>query len=48
VFYPPVGGAARLMARVDSCLGRYTTIGAAYLAVAATKPDQSGLNRDDN
>lgn len=48
VFYPPIGWAARLMAPVDSCLGRYTTIGAAYLAVAATKPDQSGLNRDDN
>ncbi|MBI2239458.1 MAG: methyltransferase domain-containing protein [Magnetospirillum gryphiswaldense] len=48
VFYPPVGWAARLMARVDSCLGRYTTIGAAYLAVAATKPDPSGMDHDDH
>lgn len=39
VFYPPVDWAARLMAPVDSCLGRYITIGAAYLAAAATKPE---------
>lgn len=42
VFYPPFNWAARLMAPVDPCLGRYTTLGAAYLAVAATKPDPSG------
>ncbi|MBF0326760.1 MAG: class I SAM-dependent methyltransferase [Alphaproteobacteria bacterium] len=48
VFYPPVTWAARLMAPIDSCLGRYTTIGAAYLAAAATKPDPSGMDRDDH
>ncbi|MDO8606222.1 MAG: class I SAM-dependent methyltransferase [Phaeospirillum sp.] len=39
VFYPPVKWVARLMAPIDSGLGRYTTIGAAYLAAAATKPE---------
>lgn len=48
VFYPPLGWAARLMAPVDSSLGRYTTIGAAYLAVATTKPYPSGMDRDDH
>lgn len=48
VFYPPIGWAARLMAPIDSGIGRYTTIGAAYLAVDATKPDTSGMCRDDD
>lgn len=48
IFYPPFGWAARLMASIDPCLGRYTTIGAAYLAVAATKPYSSGMDRDDH
>lgn len=48
VFYPPVGWVARLMAPLDPSLGRCTTIGAAYLAAAATKPNPSGMNRDDH
>ena len=38
IFYPPVGWAARLMAPFDARLGRRTTIGAAFLALAATRP----------
>lgn len=38
VFYPPIGVAARLMAPVDGVLGRLTTIGAAFLAVAGRRP----------
>lgn len=38
VFYPPWVWAARLVAPVDSLIGRLTTIGAAYLAAAATNP----------
>ena len=38
VFYPPLAGAARLMAPVDSWLGALTTLGAAFIAVAAVKP----------
>lgn len=38
VYYPPWGVAARLFAPFDSWLGRSTTLGAAFIAVAATKP----------
>lgn len=39
-FYPPLGLCARLLAPVDSLLGRHTTLGAAFIALAATKsPD---------
>jgi 2-polyprenyl-3-methyl-5-hydroxy-6-metoxy-1,4-benzoquinol methylase len=38
VFYPPLAGAARLLARIDPWLGRRTTLGAAFIAVAAVKP----------
>lgn len=37
VFYPPVGAAARLAARLDPWLGRRTTVGAAFVAVAGGK-----------
>lgn len=36
VFYPPFGWAAKVMAPVDSWLGRWTTLGAAFLVVTAT------------
>jgi 2-polyprenyl-3-methyl-5-hydroxy-6-metoxy-1,4-benzoquinol methylase len=39
VFYPPVTALARLMAPIDSYLGRLTTIGAAFIAVSARKPN---------
>jgi len=37
VFFPPVGICARLMAPVDPWLGRHTTLGAAFIALAAAK-----------
>lgn len=39
VFYPPVTTLARLMAPIDPHLGRLTTIGAAFIAVSARKPN---------
>ncbi len=38
IFYPPVGRLARAMAPIDPWLGRRTTIGAAFIAFAATRP----------
>ncbi len=38
VFYPPCGAAARLFAAIDPWFGRRTTLGAAFIAVSATKP----------
>ena len=38
IFYPPIGWAARLMAPFDARLGRRATIGAAFIALAATRP----------
>ncbi len=38
IFYPPCGTAARLSRGIDSSLGRLTTFGAAFLALAAVKP----------
>ena len=38
VFYPPLAGAARLMAPLDPWLGALTTLGAAFIAVAAVNP----------
>jgi SAM-dependent methyltransferase len=37
-FYPPLGGAARLLERVDPLLGRATRLGAAFIAIAGRKP----------
>lgn len=40
VFYPPVGLCARVLAAIDPWLGRHTTMGAAFIALAAAKsPD---------
>jgi len=38
VFYPPFGWAAKVMAPIDPWLGRWTTLGAAFLVLGATKP----------
>lgn len=38
VFYPPFGWAAKVMAPIDPWLGRWTTRGAAFLVLGATKP----------
>lgn len=38
IFYPPVGLDARLLAGMDGRLGHHTTLGAAFIAVAGTKP----------
>jgi ubiquinone/menaquinone biosynthesis C-methylase UbiE len=35
VFYPPVGILARVLAPLDSSLGRVTTVGAAFIALSA-------------
>ncbi|WP_332255726.1 class I SAM-dependent methyltransferase [Thiosulfatihalobacter marinus] len=37
VFYPPFGWAAKVMAPIDPWFGRWTTLGAAFLVVSATK-----------
>jgi hypothetical protein len=37
VYYPPLGILARVLAPLDRWLGAMTTIGAAFIAVAATK-----------
>lgn len=39
VFYSPIGPAARIMAGIDGWLGRRATMGAAFIAVAATTPE---------
>ncbi|MEP1105760.1 MAG: methyltransferase domain-containing protein [Alphaproteobacteria bacterium] len=41
VFYPPCATAARLGRPMDARIGRCTTAGAAFLALAATKPCQT-------
>ena len=38
VFYPPAGLAASVLAPLDPLLGRVTTVGAAFVALAAEKP----------
>ncbi len=38
VFYPPAGLAASVLAPLDQLLGRVTTVGAAFVALAAEKP----------
>ncbi len=38
IFYPPCDTAARLLAGLDPCLGRVATLGAAFLAMQATRP----------
>ena len=40
VYYPPLGVLARVLAPLDPWLGRATTIGAAFVALSATSPDQ--------
>lgn len=37
VYYPPVGGLARVLSTIDPWLARWTTFGAAFTAVAGTK-----------
>jgi len=39
VYYPPVTALARLMAPIDPHLGRLTTVGAAFIAIGARKPN---------
>jgi ubiquinone/menaquinone biosynthesis C-methylase UbiE len=41
IFYPPCGIAARLFAAIDSWLGRRTSLGAAFIAIAAAKPAET-------
>ena len=46
VFYPPLGWAARALARADPWLGRRATCGAAFVAIAAAKPIATGKAAD--
>jgi SAM-dependent methyltransferase len=39
IYYPRFQAAARAMAPYDSTFARWTTVGAAFIALAATKPD---------
>ncbi len=45
VFYPPFGLAARFAAPVDPLVGRFTTAGAAFIALSAIKPDSDTGDR---
>jgi 2-polyprenyl-3-methyl-5-hydroxy-6-metoxy-1,4-benzoquinol methylase len=38
IYYPPIGGVARLFGPLDSLPGHITTFGAAFIALAARKP----------
>lgn len=38
IYYPPFRCAARRLATIDSWLGRTTMVGAAFIAISATKP----------
>jgi len=38
VYYPPIGVLARPLARLDRWFGTITTVGAAFIALAARKP----------
>jgi hypothetical protein len=40
VYYPPVGLLARILAPLDSWLGRLTTFGAAFIGLGAVSPDR--------
>jgi ubiquinone/menaquinone biosynthesis C-methylase UbiE len=44
IYYPPIGLAARLLAPLDPALGTVTTLGAAFVAVSASKrpPGETG------
>lgn len=42
VYYPPLGLLAQPLARLDRWIGSVTTVGAAFIAVAATKGDVPG------
>jgi SAM-dependent methyltransferase len=46
IYYPPLGLAALLLAPVDTWLVRWTTFGAAFIAVAATKHEPQPASRD--
>jgi ubiquinone/menaquinone biosynthesis C-methylase UbiE len=41
IFFPPLGWMARVMAPIDPWLGRQTTFGAAFIAIAATRAKDS-------
>jgi ubiquinone/menaquinone biosynthesis C-methylase UbiE len=45
VYYPPCGAAARLLAAIDPWFGRKTTLGAAFIAISATKPFEKASAR---
>lgn len=40
IYYPPVGLLARLLAPIDSQLGRLTTFGAAFIVLGAVRTDE--------
>lgn len=41
IFFPPIGVAARLLGRFDDAIGTRTTLGAAFLVLAASKAGES-------
>lgn len=41
IFYPPIGVAARLVGRFDGAVGTRTTMGAAFLVLAASKTGET-------
>jgi len=48
VYYPPFGWAAKAMAPIDPWLGRWTTLGAAFLVIGATRPIDIGTGTEQS
>jgi SAM-dependent methyltransferase len=48
VFYPPFGWAAEAMASIDPRLGRWTTLGAAFLVLSAANPSRHEPERSSH
>ena len=48
VYYPPIGVLARPLARLDGWFGTITTVGAAFIALAARKPDTDTPTRRES
>jgi ubiquinone/menaquinone biosynthesis C-methylase UbiE len=48
VYYPPIGVLARPLARLDRWFGTITTVGAAFIALAARKPAKDTPTRTES
>jgi hypothetical protein len=48
IYYPPIGTAALLLGRFDAWCARWTSIGAAFIAVLASKHSAAGADTPDS